>query len=83
MNIQSLCIRKNKQLMFYSEMIDVYFKTHTEHINILCTKMLRFLLLNLTVHTVTTDLQNMPTLKFTKAYANGNDNHVSSTQCVN
>ena len=68
--------------MLYSETINVYFKTHIEHINILCTKMLRFLLLNLTVHTITTGLQNMPTLKFTKAYANGNDNHVSSTQWV-
>jgi len=68
--------------MSYSEMIDVYFRTHIEHINTLCTKMLWFLLLNLTVHTVTTELQNMPTLTFTKIYANGNDNHVSSMQWV-
>jgi len=68
--------------MLYNETIDVYFKTHIEHINILCTKMLRFLLLNLRVHTVTTELQNMPTLKFTKMYANGDDNHVSSMQWI-
>jgi hypothetical protein len=61
----------------------IFFKTHIEHINILCTKMLRFLLLKLTVHIVTNELQNMPTLKFTKAYANGVDNHVSSMQWVN
>ena len=69
--------------MLYSEPIDVYFKPHIEHINVLCTKMLRFLLLNLTIYTVTTELQNMPTLKLTKTYTNGNDNHVSSTQWVN
>lgn len=63
-------------------MIGVYFKTHREHINKLCTKMLRFLLLKLTVHKVTAELQNIPPLKFTKAYINGNDNHVSSTQWV-
>ena len=68
--------------MLYSETIDFYFKIHIEHTNILCTKMLRFLLLKLTVHTVTNELQNMPTFKFTKAYANGNDNHVSTTQWV-
>jgi hypothetical protein len=65
--------------MLYSETIDVYFKTHIKHTNILCTKMLRFLLLNLTVHTVTTEIQIMPTLKFTKAYANGND--IKSAVC--
>jgi len=29
-----------------------------------------------------TELQNMPTLKCTKIFANGNDNHVSSMQWV-
>jgi hypothetical protein len=47
---------KGDQLMLFMEKTDIYYKNHTKHTRILCGKIQMFLMLQDTVHIVTTGL---------------------------
>ena len=54
--IQCAFIRKTNRLIFYREITTVYFRNYKEHIIYCVNKIKNFLMLNLVIRSVATDL---------------------------